>query len=255
MLLTSLLVPLSLAAPTPLELPPIHAQSTDASRAGGRGPSMARDFLQEVNVRARYLALPESILDIWYFDGNTETDAGLHPERPKVRAMALGLEYVLKREDANGIFYFEYMPALMESGYWDDRQGDDEPNYDDGDYVVANGLALYILGANYGYELKANPWLSFVFGGGLGLAIRSGELEKWDTAISTDETNNEYLTATQNYEANPDDPDEVYQIPRVLPVLDITAAVRFTISDVANIRLEGGLHDLLYFGAAAGIVF
>ena len=45
------------------------------------------------------------------------------------------------------------------------------------------------------------------------------------TAISDDGDSNEYLTATQNYEANPDDPDEVYQIPRVLPVLDINAAI------------------------------
>jgi hypothetical protein len=31
--------------------------------------------------------------------------------------------------------------------------------------------------------------------------------------------------------------------------------VRFNLGDSANIRLEGGIHDMIYAGAAAGVSF
>ena len=226
-------------------------QHLEPARAGDSGVQ-TRPFTQEVNLRGGWANVPASLLDIWYFDA--EDNNGTHMERPRAHAYAIGLEYVIRNEQANGIFYFEYMPALMKDGYWDDRE--DPPDYQDGDYVAPDHLALFNVGANYAFEVKIQPWVSLLFGGGLGLAVRTGEISKWDSKIVTDENGDQYkLLPWDNYEQNPDTPDDVYDIPKVLPMIDIQAAIRFVISDQANIRIYGGLHNLIFVGASAGVVF
>ena len=227
-------------AGTPIDLPQTY--SVEANRAGDSGVTV-RPFTQEVNLRGGWATIPASIFDIWYFD--EEDNGGLHEERPRAHAYAIGLEYVIRTDQANGIFYFEYMPSLMDAGYWDDRE--DPPEYDDGDYVVPNRLSLFNIGANYAFEVKIQPWVSLLFGGGLGVGIRGGSLDKWDRGL--------YSSATENYEANPDTPDDSYDIPKVLPVVDIQAGVRFVISEQANIRFYGGLHNLIFVGSSVGVVF
>jgi len=231
-------------AGTPMDLP--TSSHLETRRAGDMGVK-TRPFTQEVNIRGGWANVPASILDIWYFDA--EDNGGTHQERPKAQAYSIGLEYVIRTDEANGIFYFEYMPALMDAGYWDDRE--DPPDYKDGDYVAPDHLALFNFGANYGFEVKIQDWFSLIFGGGLGLAIRKGEINKWDTV---NEDGTIYLP-WQNYERNPDDPNGSYDIPKVLPIIDIQAGVRFTISEQANIRIYGGLHNLIFVGASTGVVF
>lgn len=232
-------------AGTPLELPS-PPSAIEAGRAGDTGYKV-RPYTQEVNIRGGWASVPASVLDIWYFDA--EDNGGTHQERPKVHAYSIGLEYVIRTDQANGIFYFEYMPALMKGGYWDDRE--DPPDYNDGDYVKPDHLAVFNLGANYGFEVKIQDWFSLIFGGGLGIMIRKGEINKWDSKYS----DGSLLLPWQNFDQNPDNPDSTYDIPKVLPLIDIQAGMRFTISEQANIRIYGGLHNLIFIGASTGVVF
>jgi hypothetical protein len=231
-------------AGTPMELP--SPSAIEAGRAGDTGYKV-RPYTQEVNIRGGWANLPASLLDIWYFDG--EDNNGTHQERPTVQAYSIGLEYVIRTDEANGIFYFEYMPALMKGGYWDDRE--DPPDYNDGDYVKPDHLAVFNLGANYGFEVKIQDWFSMIFGGGLGIMIRKGEINKWDSSND----GGPILLPWENYDQNPDNPDSTYDIPKILPLVDIQAGVRFTISEQANIRIYGGLHNLIFIGASTGVVF
>jgi hypothetical protein len=236
-------------AAIPLDIP--SPEAIQPSLAGDAG-FKTRPFTQEVNIRGGWATVPSSVLDIWYFDG--DDNGGTHEDRPRVHAYAIGIEYVIRNDEANGIFYFEYMPSLLGDGYWDDRE--DPPDYDDGDYVTADHLALFNIGANYGFEVKIQPWFSLLFGGGLGLGIRTGEINKWDSKIVKNENGGETrLRSWENHEQNPDNPDGTYDIPRVLPIIDIQAGVRFTISEQANIRIYGGLHDLIFIGVSTGVVF
>ncbi|MCK6520458.1 hypothetical protein L6R49_03355 [Myxococcota bacterium] len=222
------------------------AQSTETAPTpapSSTQPVRARPYLMEVNVRGRYLGVPASLFDIWYY--NDTDDGGTHLPRPQARAWSVGLEYVVKNDTQNGVFYFDYVGNLMEGGYWDDRE--DPPDYFDGDYVVPDRLSLLTLGADYYYELHATQWLSFMFGAGLGVAVVTGNLQKWD--------GDDGVPSYEIYAQRPDDPDDVIAIPKVLPVVDINAAIKFDINHRANIRLEGGFHNLLYTGAAVGIIF
>lgn len=229
---------------------PLPTQPTTASTA----PAKERQFLMEVNARGRYLFIPNSLLDIWY-----ERHEGESIERPTIRAYAVGLEYVIRDEQANGIFYLEYMPLLTQEGYWDDR--DNPPVYTDGSFVDPQGVGLVALGANYAYEVRATEWLSFMTGAGLGVAIKTGELVEWEPGepegAPQDNTDPSCLptgTAYERYEAGCAD-DGPIRVPPVLPVVDVNVGFRFNFSDKASLRVEGGLHDLIYGGAALGITF
>ncbi len=243
------------------DLPEIAAEELDALMHDP--DDMKRDMLMEVNIRSRYMSLffADSILDNWYYDDDTEG----HPDRPAIYGYAFGLEYVIKKDQANGIFYLEYARSLTRGGYWDDVE-DDTPNYADGEYILPENLGIFTIGADYGMELHAEPWLSFIFGGGLGLGILTGDIIQWNSAIEAEGDpqceqgdpsllgDPETATALERFDAGCGD-DGPKGMPSVIPMVDINVGVRFNFSDRATLRLETGLHSLLYVGMATGVVF
>lgn len=206
----------------------------------------------ELNFRARYVSVPDSVVDLGYFN---ENDPGANPlARPKMRGYAVGVEYVLKPHPSNWIFYGEYIGNTMKEGYWDDIE---EPaQHDDGDWIQPNGFGMVVLGANYAHEIEAANWVSFLIGGGLGLGIITGELTQWNGGGDTDNTEPDCLPSSAAYERRYACADDgAKRFPGVLPMVDITAGVRFNFGDSANLRIEGGLHDMLYVGTAFGVSF
>lgn len=221
-------------------------------------PPKSRDYLMEVGFRGRYLFIPNGLLDIWYERHDQPGDT--YPGRPTVRAYSLGLEFVIKDEQANGIFYAEYIAPLIDEGYWDDA--DREPNYDDGSYIVPEGFGIVAIGANYGYELRANKWLSFLFGAGLGVGFVTGTMYEWQpgepegTANANNAEQDCGPTEPAYLRAGHCEVDAELKIPPVVPLVDVNIGPRFNINDRASFRLEGGLHAALpYTGATMGIVF
>ena len=211
-----------------------------------------RKHRYETNFRARYLSVPDSILDIWFF--NNDADGANPYPRPKVRAYTAGAEFVLQKNPANWVFYFEYMGNLMAEGYWDDV--DKPADHEDGDWVRPDGLGMLIIGSNYGHEIRATPWWSFVFGGGLGFGVLLGDLTSWGPGSSaTNQSGGCYGTSPAYLRKDLCAEDGTKRIPAVLPIVDITASTKFHLADQANVRLDIGLHNMLYIGTAFGTVF
>jgi hypothetical protein len=216
-----------------------------------------RDYLMEVNFRSRWMTVPDSFLDLGFY--NEQDQNGAHPERPHIRALSLGLEYVVRKGPANGIFYVEYLHSLIKEGYWDDVDDPDPADFTDGVYVRPDNLGMVAVGANYAYALTVNPdhptfEVSFLFGGGLGITFMTGQIYTWDGYC--DQSTGQCYSSLELLEADPDrDPDSTLRFPRVLPLLDINAGMRFVISQKASVRIEGGVHDMLYVGGSAGIMF
>lgn len=235
------------------ELQPQFAEGeTTTDTASTMGPR--RGYFMEIGFRSRYVVVPDSILDIWYFNEDDDGWAIPGQKRPDMKGYALGLEYVVKGDSANGIFYFEYINSLLKEGYWDDVE--EPPDHGDGDYLVpTDGLGLLTFGADYAYELhfvhteqtNGQFGMSFLVGGGLGLAVMLGHLDRWGPAGG--------VPAYARHEADPDNPDEIKRIPKVYPMVDINAGLRFNFGDRVVLRLEGGLHNLLYCGASLGLMF
>jgi hypothetical protein len=229
----------------------------------------------EISFRGRMMSVPDSIMNIWFF---TEKDpahygAGL-PPRSKLKGYAVGLEFVVKGDSANGIFYFDYGASLMKPGYFDDKEEPDD--HLDGDYVVpTKNFGFVALGADVAPEVhivrtsKTNGafGLSLLPGGGLGLGIVTGRLDAWLPCDAPSAN-------PQNYPVDryPDGcggvgttSDVVYasgieavkdKVPfDVFPMVDINVALRFNFGNRAVLRVEGGLHTLIYYGATLGIMF
>lgn len=227
----------------------VQDETVEAAPAAGDsgGAERTRPYLMEVNMRGRYMAVPDSILDIWYFNGSD--DGGAHLERPQIRAYSVGLEWCIRNDTQMGAFYFDYFGNLIQPGYWDDVEAPGDENYLDGDWVEpTQDFGIVAFGINYYYDMRLHKVFSIVVGAGLGGAYIIGDLQQWDGVDGE--------PAYKVREDNPDaPPDDVYRIPTVVPILDINAGIKFHINERANIRLEGGLHNLLYAGGAVGVVF
>ena len=223
-----------------------------------------RNYLMEVNFRGRYLFVPDSLLDIWY---ESHSGGGLVPARPRIEAYSLGLDFVVRDKQANGIFYAEYVSSLIKPGYWDDR--DNPPDDADGSWIEPEMFGLVLIGANYAYEIKANNWFSVMVGAGLGIGIKTGQLVEWEPGEDPSDGNSDNIDVECGTAGSPaytragsiDDgglgceDDGAVKVPSVIPVVDVNLGIRFNINDHASIRLEAGLHDLIYGGAAVGITF
>lgn len=215
--------------------------------------SQAREVQMEVGLRARSLSIPASLLDIWFFDDDASGWAYTEP-RPKVTALAYGIEFALKKSDATAVFYFDYIDSTLKAGYWDDQ--DDPPNHLDGDFLVpTNNLGLATLGANYYYDMaivrseNTNGifGLDLLIGAGLGVGLRTGDIAQWQS--------DDYGHPAYERYFEGDLSDGPKKFPKVLPILDINAGLRFSFGDRAALRFEGGLHTMVFWGATASVMF
>jgi hypothetical protein len=213
-----------------------------------------RPFDMEVGLRGRYMAVPNGIIDSFVFSHKDDA----FPDRPSIWGVSGGLEFVIRNQNANGIFYVEYLFSGIKEGYWDDVES--PPDFDDGSYLVPERLGLVNLGANGAYEIHANSWFSFLFGGGLGLGILTGQLTEWepgeDGSGESDNTDPDCGPTEPAYDRKDHCADDgALGLPPVVPLVDMFLAVRFHMGDRATLRLEGGLHDMLYTGMSVGVKF
>ena len=203
--------------------------------------------------------VPRSIIDIWYF---SEDEAGARSEFPRtnIGAHVMGLEVALEPAPASFLFYAEYWKVRMDDSYWDDRE--DPPNHNDGDWLSPQNLGIVALGSDFGHELvlssDAKPvWLGLRLGGGLGLAIPTGRIDQWHIGrdFST-ETTNACMPQGASWERKDQcDPDEQLGLPPVAPILDLDFALRLHLGESGLLRIDTGLHNMVYFGVAGGAVF
>ena len=266
--MTTLLLAALLSAPAQAQLPAALVPTTAPALAGGPmltppragvaddGLRRSRNMLMEINLRGRYLSVPNSILDIWFYDNDDE--GALDFKRPSIRAHAVGIEYVLKLRPVNWIMYYEYVGTMLDEGYWDDVE---EPaNHHDGDWVRPDGLGIHVVGASYGHEVAVTDegqdvWLSMLFGGGLGFGVVTGELQDWHpgSTLEGDDICDPSGHAYERYKSCP--ADGTKRLPSVLPMVDITWSTRINFSDRATLRFDAGLHDVISLGVAMGAVF
>jgi hypothetical protein len=252
-MLVSLLSTLLLTPPLALadEVPAEAAAAAEAPVVRERKP---RKYQMEIGLRGRRVSVPRGIMDLWYTDSDVPGWPLPGRERPFINGWAYGLEFVVKSNRTNGIFWFEWLDSSMPEGYWDDVE--DPPNPVDGDYIVPSAnLGLLTFGADYAYEVpmvrldqtKGAFGLGFVAGGGLGLAVMVGKMDKWQQS-ETDVPS--YVLYDQGAA-----PNGTKDVPRIYPMVDINVGLRFNFGDRVVIRFEGGLHTMLYYGASAGFSF
>ncbi len=207
----------------------------------------------ETGFRYRHLWIPRGIMDTWYFDADA-ADWPYIEGRPGVVANAYGLEYCYRSRGTNGIFYVEFIDAAVNAGYWDDVE--EPPDHLDGDWLVPTaGLGMVAFGADYAYEAHAVRiedtggafgW-SWLFGGGLGLGVRTGAMSTW----GPDQTNGN-PGYKRYHDGEPS--DGVKKLPGAIPMVDVNVSSRFNFGNRATLRLEGGLHTFVFVGSSLSVM-
>jgi hypothetical protein len=228
-------------------------------------PALAQDVAppaeerrsMEANLRFRRLGVPQSLVDAWFYD----EDDGSPYERPKIGANAFGAEFVLRPRAANWIFYFEYLKNTTDEGYWDDVEHDGLADHDDGDWVRPEGLGAFALGATVHSELRvtrdgAIVGGGFLIGGGVGLVFVTGDLLTWHDGTNPDNAEPSCLPKGDSWDrVDACEVDGGKRLPRVLPMIDLSVSGKIDYKDLAHLRVDVGVHDLLFFGLAAGATF
>lgn len=240
------------AAPAPAAPAPAPVVAADpAAAVPAEDPERLR---YELGVRVRYIHLPAAILDGWYTDSNTQ-GWPLAEGRPTVEGMAFGLEFSVQKKQTFGLFYVEYAHSLVKPGYWDRRNQGLQSDLDGSWVAPGKVFGAVILGANGVYDApvvtmaqtKGRFAMSFVIGGGLGIAVLVGELDQW----KTDQSTTPFTPAYARKDTVPPDNKVDLRSP-VWPVPDLMIGFKFLFVDHAWLRLEGGLHGALYGGITVG---
>ncbi len=207
-----------------------------------------------VGLRYKYMWVPDSLLDIWFFSEDEEGSLEGFP-RPKLLGHAVGLEFSLQPRPNTFVFYVEYFSDTSKDGYFDDRESPADHN--DGDWVEFKGVGMVALGADYLYEIPMidpshQVWPAFLVGAGLGLGVVTGEAVQWHPGGHPDSLDPACQPTSVAPLRTGCEPDGAARIPAVLPVVDIIAAFKVHIRDRAWARVDFGVHDFLATGAAVG---
>jgi hypothetical protein len=251
-MLALMVIPTSALAVTPPPAPPEPTPPPESEEQIKAEEPPSMQPYQEMGFRYRHMFVPRSFVDNWYFDADTP-DWPYVEARPAIVANAYGLEYGVRNRGSNGIFYVEFIDSAMKAGYWDDIE--EPPNHLDGDWLSPTaGLGMVAFGADYAYEAHAIRveqtggafgW-SWLFGGGLGLGVVTGQLNKWSPDAAGNPGYKSYLDGLP--------PDGKQNLPGAFPMVDVNVATRLNFGNRACLRIEGGLHTFLYFGTAVSVM-
>lgn len=207
---------------------------------------------QDISVTYRNASLPDSWLDSFFSNGDEK--------RPTIATQNFGLEYARTKEKTTWVLYYEYTQNKTGAGYWDDLE---KPlDRSDGVWVKPIDVRLHTLGFQSLFDINIpipkEKWnVDILLGGGLGIGILTGSIERWHNGATEYAENNSNCTTFGLGDAMVrealcgNDPDaEGLPIP-VLPVLDISTGVRVRY-DRFSTKLLFGIHNLPYIGITAG---
>jgi hypothetical protein len=215
-----------------------------------------RKFDMEIGMRLRRMAVPKALLDVWFFNEDTTPNWPLPgQERPPLAGWAYGLEWVFRDGRTSGIVWVDWIASTMPEGYWDDV--DDDGDAIDGDWLRPSpNFGLLAVGGDYQFEVpfvkpgatRGAFGMGLVVGGGLGVGVRIGNLARWTPG---DDDTPSFVLLSEGAPPNADDK----KIPPVFPIVDFNLGLNLVFGERLVIRLEGGLHTMLYYGASAGFRF
>lgn len=207
-------------------------------------------------LRLRHGGVPQGIMDVWFFD--SDDPGALAYDRPAIGVNVVGLEYTLAPSPVGTslVVWAERAWTPMKAGYWDDVESPED--HLDGDWIEPDGLGLWALGVNYAHEIGVTPqtapvWFGVVLGAGIGGGYRTGTITVWHPGYHEDSLAPDCLyesSAPDRVDSCPN--DGTADMPRFVPILDVTASAKLHITEHAMVRLDLGLHDVPYIGGAAG---
>lgn len=222
-----------------------------------------------VGVHVRGIFVPE-----WFLKAFLASATGLS-------SAALGAEFVRRKGDFN-------LVASMNFGFYSPPDGtymgkNKNPAVD-ADYIQFRNLNVLAFDVAFIWHHEFLPWLSLIYGGGLGLGIVLGDIYRIsgfygnctpdnlkdfsqcnpvnpanpNDLADWNKSRNAWLNAHTASGADTPEAPHLYRESGtwpVVPIIHLLVGLDFKINEQFSVRVDGGFHDAFYFGAAGHYFF
>jgi hypothetical protein len=226
-------------------------------------PAAEPEVQYGLGVHLRGIFVPTWLLNL-FLDASTPLNSA-----------AVGAEFVRRKGEFDII-------GSIDFGFYSPRDGNYLGNGDDPatetDYLHFDGLNALGFSVHFIKHEEILPWLSFVWGGGVGLAVVLGDIFRASSAgcnegnlddldacsprfddYSSDsdawiKNGNNYGSEDEDSIANPKLFKEE-DVPPVIPIVHLLVGFNFKITDFFAVRLDGGFRNAFYVGATGHYFF
>jgi hypothetical protein len=191
-----------------------------------------------VGVRLRNVRIPAGMIE-WFVE---DVPGG-------VSNIGFGAELLRRKGDFEVQFGLEYEKLTVTDGYWLEKDKSIPADPGSVDYVRDDGFSWITAELSFMYHTPIVPQLAVRYGGGAGIGILMGGVNRTDqicTTSSTDSCNTDPAGENQ---------DTPYDLPPVMLVINAIIGVQIRPTDEIFINVEGGLRTVPFFGMTAGYYF
>ncbi len=191
-----------------------------------------------VGLRLRNVRVPEGMLE-WFVE---DVPGG-------VSEIGFGAELLRRKGDFEVQFGLEYEKLTVKSGYWLEKDKSIPADAGAVDYVRDDGFSWVTAELTFMYHTPVIPQLAVRYGGGAGLGILMGSVNRTDQ-----------ICTTGSYDQCVEDPqaenrDAPYDLPPVMLVVNAILGVQIRPTNEIFINIEGGIRTIPFFGMTAGYYF
>jgi hypothetical protein len=208
-----------------------------------------------VALRLRNVRVPQSILELF-----VDRAAG------GASSLGIGFELIRRRGNVELQLGFEFEHLQVGEGVWINR-GENVAAGDEADFIVSPERAIgkeklgwATIEFTFINHSPINKNIAIRYGGGAGLGILTGSLQRYDVLCAPGATNANPEPGCRpnvspyNGTGNATGPVK-YDLPPVFPVVNAIIGVQIKPVDKLVINIEGGLRTAPFFGTSIGYFF
>ena len=211
--------------------------------------------------RVRAVRIPDFALNIFWDEHASHWSEGQ-------RNMSYGGEFVWRRgNDFELGVAFDYADLSMPGAFWKE----DGENAGAAEYTEID-MQIYSIVFSAYWFWDVQPWFTPYLGGGIGPGFIGGDVVRYDpqpnSACESGLGGDEYFAPREECfvdgdpNAGPRDDaidessrDVEDEVPPVVPMINLTAGLRFNIADYGVLKLETGIYPYLFAGLGFGAQF
>ncbi|MBI4510473.1 MAG: hypothetical protein HY698_12620 [Deltaproteobacteria bacterium] len=216
---------------------------TDMPPDGVAATASARTSQYGIGLRARYVAIPTWLLNL-FLDHSTAMG---HP--------GIALEAVRRKGDFDIVLGLEYENISPKDGLYLEKGDNPGTPGEYPDYVTFDGLALLGMDISFLWHLKFHEKVSLRYGAGIGVGFVLGDVVQADTVCNPG-TSADDLDDPKACPVDPRAlPEKSDDVPPVVPIVNVLVGMRFKVTDRIFVNLEGGFRNMFYGGIGTNYMF
>jgi hypothetical protein len=206
-----------------------------------------------IDLRLRQVFVPKGLLELF-----VARSAG------GASNTGIGVDLVRRRGTLELQLGFEFEHIEVAEGVWINK-GDNVAGGDEADYILSadragSALGWFTIEFTFLNHAVINKMLAIRYGGGAGLGILTGELQKYDVQCigatnDTPEPGCKPNTLPGGLGVDADGAPEAYELPPVFPVVNAIIGLQIKPVPKAVINIETGIRTIPFVGVSAGYFF